>query len=216
LRVPKLRQQTFETAIIERYRRRESSVEDYAGRIRQKSAWAEGAADWDCDAHRAASKGKGDFRTTLESLISLASRVGELFERSKPEQKRQLLAFVFSNLQLRGKKLEFSMRSPFDLMVNRVEPSILTKFLPCGLLWQLLPSAPLQGSSATLQVQHQELRPNARGGLQRQASRTLRPWSATSWTFICSGSQTKVWLTPTHCQCSILAAEIADDFEAAL
>ena len=28
LRVPKLRRQTFETAIIERYRRRESSVEE--------------------------------------------------------------------------------------------------------------------------------------------------------------------------------------------
>ena len=34
--------------------------------------------------------GEGDFRTTLESLISLASRAAELFERSKPEQKRQL------------------------------------------------------------------------------------------------------------------------------
>jgi hypothetical protein len=68
-------------------------------------------------------RGKGDFRTTLEGLISLASRAAELFERSKPEQKRQLLAFVFSNLQLRGKKLEFSMRSPFDLMVNRASYS---------------------------------------------------------------------------------------------
>jgi putative transposase len=29
LRVPKLRRQAFETAIIERYRRRESSVEEY-------------------------------------------------------------------------------------------------------------------------------------------------------------------------------------------
>jgi transposase-like protein len=28
LKIPKLRQQTFETAIIERYRRRESSVEE--------------------------------------------------------------------------------------------------------------------------------------------------------------------------------------------
>jgi hypothetical protein len=74
-------------------------------------------------------KGEGDFRTTLESLISLASRVGELFERSKPEQKRQLLAFVFSNLQLRGKKLEFSMRSPFDLMVNRATYSSWLAFL---------------------------------------------------------------------------------------
>jgi hypothetical protein len=44
-------------------------------------------------------KGEGDFRTTLESLISLGSRAAELFERSKAEQKRQLLAFVFSNLR---------------------------------------------------------------------------------------------------------------------
>ena len=64
-------------------------------------------------------RGEGAFRTTLESLISVASRAGEIFERSKLEQKRQLLAFVFSNLSLRGKKLEFSLRSPFDLMVNR-------------------------------------------------------------------------------------------------
>ena len=74
-------------------------------------------------------KGEGDFRTTLESLISLASRAAELFERSKTEQKRQLLAFVFSNLKLRGKKLEFSLRSPFDLMVDRAGYSSWLPFL---------------------------------------------------------------------------------------
>ena len=68
-------------------------------------------------------KGEGDFRTTLESLISLASRAADLFERSKTEQKRQLIAFVFSNLRLNGKKLEYSLRSPFDLMVNRASYS---------------------------------------------------------------------------------------------
>jgi hypothetical protein len=65
----------------------------------------------------------------LESLISLASRAAELFERSKTEQKRQLLAFVFSNLWLRGKKLEYSMRSPFNLMVNRSGYSSWLAFL---------------------------------------------------------------------------------------
>lgn len=65
------------------------------------------------------SKGRDEFRTTLESLISVASRAGAIFERSKIQQKRQLIAFVFSNLALKGKKLEFSLRSPFDLMVNR-------------------------------------------------------------------------------------------------
>jgi hypothetical protein len=66
-------------------------------------------------------KGEGDYHTTLETLISVASGAAELFERSKTEQKRELLAFVFSNLRLRGKKLEFSLRSPFDLMVNRAD-----------------------------------------------------------------------------------------------
>ena len=74
-------------------------------------------------------KGEGDFRTTLETLISVASRAAELFERSKTEQKRELLAFMFSNLRLRGKTLEFSLRSPFDLMVNRVDHSSWLAFL---------------------------------------------------------------------------------------
>jgi hypothetical protein len=64
-------------------------------------------------------QGNSDFRTTLETLISLASRAVELFESSKTEQKRQLISLVFSNLRLKGKKLDFSLRSPFDLMVNR-------------------------------------------------------------------------------------------------
>jgi hypothetical protein len=74
-------------------------------------------------------QGDGDYRTTLESLISLASRAAELFEGSKPEQKRELIAFVFSNLRLRGKKLDFSLRSPFDLMVNRRDYSSWLAFL---------------------------------------------------------------------------------------
>jgi site-specific DNA recombinase len=64
-------------------------------------------------------KGEEGFRATLETLISVASQAADIFARSKSEQKRQLIAFVFSNLKLNGKKLEFSLRSPFDLMVNR-------------------------------------------------------------------------------------------------
>lgn len=56
---------------------------------------------------------------TLETLISLASRAAELFKRSKIEQKRQLIALLFSNLRLNGKNLEYSCHSPFDLTVNR-------------------------------------------------------------------------------------------------
>jgi len=59
----------------------------------------------------------------------MASRAAELFERSKGELKRELLAFVFSNLRLRGKKLEFSLRSSFDLMVNRADHASWLAFL---------------------------------------------------------------------------------------
>src|SRR6266852_1395713 len=74
-------------------------------------------------------KGEDAYRTTLETLISLASRAAELFERSKTEEKRELVAFVFSNLRLRGKKLEFSLRSPFDLMINRADHTSWLAFL---------------------------------------------------------------------------------------
>jgi site-specific DNA recombinase len=68
-------------------------------------------------------KGQDEFRVTVESLLSLMSRAYEIFERSEIEQKRQLIAFVFSNLRLRGKKLEYLMRSPFHPMVNRPDYS---------------------------------------------------------------------------------------------
>jgi hypothetical protein len=52
-----------------------------------------------------------------------------MLERSKTEQKRELLALVFSNLRLRGKNLEFSLRLPFDLMVGRADHSSWLAFL---------------------------------------------------------------------------------------
>ena len=51
--------------------------------------------------------GQDEFRLTIESLISLASRAANIFERSKTEQKRQLTAFDFSNLQQGVKRESF-------------------------------------------------------------------------------------------------------------
>ena len=50
--------------------------------------------------------------------MDICSRAYELFEISKVEQKRQLINFVLSNLQLRGKTLEFELKKPFDVLVN--------------------------------------------------------------------------------------------------
>jgi hypothetical protein len=93
-------------------------------------------------------KGEGDFRTTLESLISVASRAAELFERSKTEQKRQLVGFVFSNLRLRGKKLEYSLRSPFDLMVNRARTERFDQVLALRSLLPAVAKVALRAAAA--------------------------------------------------------------------
>lgn len=63
------------------------------------------------------------FRLTLSTLFSIAARAYDLFESSKIEQKRMLIGFIFSNLELRGAKLCYSLRKPFDMFVKPVTRS---------------------------------------------------------------------------------------------
>ena len=58
------------------------------------------------------------YSITLISLLNICSKAPELFESSKVEQKRQLINFLLSNLELRGKILEFELKKPFDVLVN--------------------------------------------------------------------------------------------------
>lgn len=57
------------------------------------------------------------------ALLDLAARASELFERSKADQKRQLIAFALSKLTLQGKKLHFTLKKPFDAIVRAHERS---------------------------------------------------------------------------------------------
>lgn len=58
------------------------------------------------------------FTVTLTTLLDLASRAYELFESSKVEQKRRLINFLLYNLELKGEKLTFSIRKPFDMFID--------------------------------------------------------------------------------------------------
>ena len=58
------------------------------------------------------------FKITVNTVFSIASIAYELFESSKIEQKRKLINYVFSNLELDGVTLRYSLRKPFDLMVD--------------------------------------------------------------------------------------------------
>ncbi|MCL2017796.1 MAG: recombinase family protein [Alphaproteobacteria bacterium] len=58
------------------------------------------------------------FINTLESLLLIASKANELFQSSKVEQKREILNLLLSNCTLADGKLRFSLRKPFDALVN--------------------------------------------------------------------------------------------------
>ena len=59
-----------------------------------------------------------NFKQTLVTAFKLANKAAELFEFSKINEKRELINFLFSKLLLRGRKLEYTLRKPFDMMVN--------------------------------------------------------------------------------------------------
>jgi site-specific DNA recombinase len=63
-------------------------------------------------------KADDSFAKMLVSLVELASNALETFRGSNLEQKRKLINLVFSNLTLKGEKLDYHLRSPFDMFVK--------------------------------------------------------------------------------------------------
>lgn len=58
------------------------------------------------------------FYITANITLNIAKRAKEIFMSSEVEEKRQFLGFLLQNCILNEKKLEFSMRSPFNLLLN--------------------------------------------------------------------------------------------------
>jgi hypothetical protein len=61
-------------------------------------------------------KADENFHVTANMVLSLARRSREIFESSEVDEKRQLLNFVFQNLQLKDKKLSATLREPFKII----------------------------------------------------------------------------------------------------
>lgn len=59
-------------------------------------------------------KGNQDFYITSEAILNLTNRAFEIFKSSEPEEKTQLLKFILQNLELKGKKLVYELRNPFQ------------------------------------------------------------------------------------------------------
>lgn len=63
------------------------------------------------------------FAITVSYLLEISARATELFERSKPEQKRQLLNMVLSNISLDGENLRYEWAKPFNLIAQSAKRS---------------------------------------------------------------------------------------------
>jgi hypothetical protein len=64
------------------------------------------------------------FYLTANMTLNIAKRAKEIFISSEVDEKRQFLGFLLQNCMLDGKKLDFTMRSPFNLLLNN--PDSLT------------------------------------------------------------------------------------------
>ena len=60
------------------------------------------------------SQADADFHITANTVLSLAQRACEIFERSEVHEKRALLNFLLQNCELEGKNLLFKLKTPFD------------------------------------------------------------------------------------------------------
>tara|TARA_Y100000031_G_C7897216_1_gene237865 strand:+ start:209 stop:529 length:321 start_codon:yes stop_codon:yes gene_type:complete len=63
-------------------------------------------------------EGDEQFRIAVTTLVSLASKAADIFDRSTTEEKRQLIGYLFSNLELKGSKLQYTLRTPFNLFTD--------------------------------------------------------------------------------------------------
>ena len=67
--------------------------------------------------HRLSNADDG-FNKNVMTIFELASKAHDLFKSSELEEKRRIIALVFPNLEMNSAKLVFTLRKPFDMMMN--------------------------------------------------------------------------------------------------
>jgi hypothetical protein len=78
------------------------------------------------DKHDTADK---NYYITANTIFFLAQRAREVFDSSEVPEKRQLLNFLLQNCELKGKKLEYQLKSPFDTILLACRCSEMLPFL---------------------------------------------------------------------------------------
>ena len=79
-----------------------------------------------------------EYQTAVAVVVSLARRAKTIFENSsEPAEKRAFLNYILQNPTVNGKKLEFTMRSPFNLVLELASsPILLDMVRDIGTFWK--------------------------------------------------------------------------------
>ena len=64
------------------------------------------------------SRGDFEYQTTVASVFSVARRSRQIFEGSETKEKRAFLGYLLQNPTVQGKNLEFTIHSPFNLILD--------------------------------------------------------------------------------------------------
>ena len=63
-------------------------------------------------------KADEEYYITCGYLLKLASKAGELFESSEPDEKREILKLLLRNCTLDGTSVCYDLKKPFDTLLN--------------------------------------------------------------------------------------------------
>ncbi len=59
-----------------------------------------------------------EFSKNILTIFEIASKAHDIFKSSELEEKRRIINILFPNLEMNAKKLEFTLRKPFDMFLN--------------------------------------------------------------------------------------------------
>lgn len=63
-------------------------------------------------------KADHEYHIHVNTVINLSRRIADIFESSEPMEKRAILGFMLQNPTVSGKKLEFTLRKPFNTVLE--------------------------------------------------------------------------------------------------
>lgn len=58
-----------------------------------------------------------DMKKTITKVITMAVNISNIFDKATPDKQNQLLRLLITDCQLNGKRLEYTLKTPFDKLV---------------------------------------------------------------------------------------------------